>query len=534
MKKFDESTLNSILQKQNRGFITLKDGTYKGMFKKAVFVDELYGEWEALPVNVVYHQKNHKKRALSIKKSRTLSYEDLQQKIQNIFGDMVEIDASTYKNMKTKARFLDSKYGEWWETPNNVIYNRRLHPARAKQTVKNKKTISVEDVQSKLDNLPIKVTVDKSTYKNTRAKARFIDPEFGEWWARPSDVLRGSRHPKRAAKATSSLKKITAQEIQRRLDEDGRGITLDQSTYVDTNSKARFIDSECGDWWAKVTHVLAGSNHPNKIIKQNKLEKFVSEKLKVEWAGNKRLEGFIYKPDFVVSDNVYLNVDGLYWHSADYRDKEYHFTMRKWFEDNGFRILQFRENEIRDKWHIVEGIVNAVAGKTENKIGARKCEIIKMSASDVFNFCEQWHLKGGLMLSGYGLKYGGSVVAIIAVKKYNNVLKVERFCVKAGWSVSGGYSKLLSYALKNYNNIEVVHSWVDLRYGDGHSLEKMGFKKVKDVLSWEWTDCKNTYNRLRCRANMDDRKLSEKEYAKEFGLVKIYDAGQRLYEKKVT
>ncbi|MEM4359960.1 MAG: hypothetical protein QXT45_05475 [Candidatus Bilamarchaeaceae archaeon] len=62
-------------------------------------------------------------------------------------------------------------------------------------------------------------------------------------------------------------------------------------------------------------------------------------------------------------------------------------------------------------------------------------------------------------------------------------------------------------------------------------MEKMGFVKVKDILGWEWTDLKTTYNRLQCRANMDERKLKEKEYAAELGWFKIYDAGQRLFEK---
>ena len=42
-----------------------------------------------------------------------------------------------------------------------------------------------------------------------------------------------------------------------------------------------------------------------------------------------------------------------------------------------------------------------------------------------------------------------------------------------------------------------------------------------------------TYNRLRCRANMDNRKLSEKEYSEELGWERIYDAGQRLYIKSL-
>jgi hypothetical protein len=39
------------------------------------------------------------------------------------------------------------------------------------------------------------------------------------------------------------------------------------------------------------------------------------------------------------------------------------------------------------------------------------------------------------------------------------------------------------------------------------------------------------FNRLTCRANMDERELSEKEYAAEQGLFKIYDAGQAKYIK---
>jgi hypothetical protein len=44
---------------------------------------------------------------------------------------------------------------------------------------------------------------------------------------------------------------------------------------------------------------------------------------------------------------------------------------------------------------------------------------------------------------------------------------------------------------------------------------------------------KNTYNRLQCTANMDSRKLSEKEHAVELGWSRIYDAGQRFYSLKI-
>jgi hypothetical protein len=43
------------------------------------------------------------------------------------------------------------------------------------------------------------VTLDISTYKNIQEKARFIDSEYGEWWARPRNVLyHKQNHPIRA------------------------------------------------------------------------------------------------------------------------------------------------------------------------------------------------------------------------------------------------------------------------------------------------------------------------------------------------
>lgn len=76
-----------------------------------------------------------------------------------------------------------------------------------------------------------------------------------------------------------------------------------------------------------------------------------------------------------------------------------------------------------------------------------------------------------------------------------------------------------------------MKSFVLSNYGTGNFLLNQGFKLEKETLGWEWTDFKKTYNRLKCRANMDNRCLSQSEHAKELGLFKIYDAGQRLYIK---
>ena len=109
-----------------------------------------------------------------------------------------------------------------------------------------------------------------------------------------------------------------------------------------------------------------------------------------------------------------------------------------------------------------------------------------------------------------------------------NVLEIERLCSVTGSIVVGGFSKLLKY-LENTIDFKSIKYWVDLRYGAGDFLLKHDFVISHETLGWKWTDFQNTYNRRLCKANMDDRELSEKEYAQEMGLLKIYDAGQRLY-----
>ena len=241
-----------------------------------------------------------------------------------------------------------------------------------------------------------------------------------------------------------------------------------------------------------------------------------------------------YRPDFKLSDNVYLNVDGLYWHSEKKYSgyKKYHFEMREKYNKNNLEILQFREDEIREKFEIVCSIINNKLGKVSEKIFARKCEIKTVDLSMAKNFLNLNHLMGEINgVTNVGLYYKDELVSLMSYKiKKNRELVIERFCSKINIIVVGGFSKILAFLVENKNPTKIL-SWVDLRYGDGSSLIKNGFKKKWDILSWKWTDGLNTYNRLKCRANMDERKLSEKEYAAELGWYKIYDAGQRLYIK---
>ena len=244
----------------------------------------------------------------------------------------------------------------------------------------------------------------------------------------------------------------------------------------------------------------------------------------------------MHKPDFKISDSLFVNVDGLYWHSsARKQDKWYHFNLRTKFEENNTRIVQFREDEITLKPSIVQSMIAHCSNSTTKCIGARKCLVNDIAQAQAEQFLLDNHIMGTTSARHVGLADSSqNLLSIMSYRVHGNTIKIERFCSKVGHNVQGGFSKLLSHVVANSPACTEVQSWVDLRYGNGHSLVGNGFIEARTTLGWKWTDGTRTFNRRRCRANMDSRRLSEKEHAAELGWCKIYDAGQRLFVKSIA
>jgi len=246
-----------------------------------------------------------------------------------------------------------------------------------------------------------------------------------------------------------------------------------------------------------------------------------------------KFQNMRYRPDFKY-DNVFVNIDGLYWHSSIFKNKWYHFNMRKDIEKCGLRIFQFRSDEVYNKMEIIKSMLNNSIGLTNTKIGARSCKLAIISQKDANIFYTKTHLMGPMNAKHVGLYYEGKIICMMSYKVYGKRLKIERFSSDIDTIIHGAFSKLLKYTLNHIKNeINDIYYWVDLRYGTGNFLKKHGFYYQRETLGWRWTDNINTYNRLKCRANMDNRNLSEKKYAEELRWVKIYDAGQRLYIRRL-
>lgn len=225
-----------------------------------------------------------------------------------------------------------------------------------------------------------------------------------------------------------------------------------------------------------------------------------------------------YYPDFLIEDKkLIIECDGLYWHSDKFLDNAYHQRKKSFYTTLGYSSLFFREDEILEKFQIVESIIKNKLGVNQ-KIGARKTTVSQENALD---FLEQNHLMGKGSGRCYVLRNKDEIVACLQVRwkdKNQNLLDISRFCTKNGVSVVGGFTKLLNHVI-NTEHPHKIMTFIDKRYGDGSYLENFGFKKESEYLSFKWVKGSKSFHRLNFPGNTGYQN----------GLFKIWDCGQAKY-----
>jgi hypothetical protein len=427
-----------------------------------------------------------------------------------------------YECWRKKAKFLDLIISEVFEAiPKSVFYQESCHPKRAKEL---RKQTNLE----KYGNV--------CSLHGTTIEAKEVNKKKVETWKKKYGVEHFSKSkPVREKVKKTNLERygVENQGQLKKIMVENSTLSVEDWFNFQSEPKPCSYQSFGAIFLFGKGRVMFSKEELEKFLlsyKEHKtsLEKKTEELLGITHFNQKVSTNLKYRPDFQLSNKNYLNVDGLFWHSIKNKDKKYHFEMREEYEKHGIRIFQFREDEITSSGEIIQSMIqHQEVGST--KTYARKTVVKEVLSSDATVFLNQNHLMGSTNAKHIGLFEDKNLLCLLSYKRKSKCLIIERFANKKFHTVIGGLSKLLAWCKSNLE-INKIESWVDLRYGTGESLRKLGFTNTKTVLSWKWTDGKTTYNRLRCRANMDERKLPEKQYANELGWYKIYDAGQRLFE----
>ena len=251
--------------------------------------------------------------------------------------------------------------------------------------------------------------------------------------------------------------------------------------------------------------------------------------------GKLKFEIDIYLP----TKKLGIDFAGIYWHSDNYKHRNYHQDKYKYFQKLGINLIQIFENEWVNQEDIVKSIIKSRLA-LNTRIYARNCKIVTISKKECAQFLIQNHIQGTTGASIFtGLYYKDELVQVISLGKYRygnntNALELIRLASKKGTTVIGGFAKLLKYIEKKYNPIEII-SFVDLRYFTGEGYKKCGFF-IKHITKPNYFYFKNGKLQLHSRIQFQKHKLSSKlknydknlsEFAnmKNNGYHRIFDAG---------
>lgn len=251
------------------------------------------------------------------------------------------------------------------------------------------------------------------------------------------------------------------------------------------------------------------------------------------------LEIDIYLPELGIG----FEFNGLYWHSDEYKDRNYHLYKLNSFKEKGIRLYMIWEDDWRDRRDIIKSQIKNWIGISSNKIGARKCQVkIIEDRKLVREFLDGNHIQGFInSVIKIGLFYQGELVSIMTFDQFEGRKKMldsewnlSRFCNRIGFNVVGGASKLLNYFMNNFKPTRII-SFADREWSDGNLYYQLGFKlkyqnkiNYKYVINGERTNKQKFTKKKLIKTGLEG---SEKEIMEKMGIYRVWDCGQLKFEK---
>lgn len=238
-------------------------------------------------------------------------------------------------------------------------------------------------------------------------------------------------------------------------------------------------------------------------------------------------------------DKIAIEYDGLYWHSSQFKEKDYHLNKTIECEKAGIRLIHIFSDEWLNKRPIIESIIKSALGIYERKIGARQCEVKDVVAEDSKIFLEENHLQGYAPASiRKGLYYKDELVSILTISKprFNREYdwEIVRFCNKLNMQVIGGFEKLFKRSEIKGN----VVTYSDRSKFTGNLYKKSFMELAPTQSNYYYVnndyfkESRMKYQKSKLIKDYPEYKdLTEEEIMSILGYYRFYDCGNWKFEK---
>lgn len=243
---------------------------------------------------------------------------------------------------------------------------------------------------------------------------------------------------------------------------------------------------------------------------------------------------------FIPALGFAIEVNGVWWHNELYRDKGYHQQKTMAALDAGVELFHLWEDDWLHRQHIVKSMLASRLGKSQIRIGARKCQLMEVTPAESFRFLEHNHLQGGIRATVHlGLYYKDRLVAVACFGQHRRAMGAQaesgkwelyRFATVANMNISGGFSRLLKRFTVQWAPEEIM-TYASMDHSTGGVYIKSGFRLesttapgyywvVDGIRRHRWG-----FTKYKLVAEGADPELTEAEIMHTRGHYRVWDAG---------
>lgn len=458
---------------------------------------------------------------------------------------------SDYYHSNKLAKLSAADCNNAKDLPNASTYKTRFgswNKAKELAGISTSNKFSQKSEEELLDSLKAFYTKNgrAPTQKECRASNNLFGPNtykdrFGTW----DNALLRAEIPKNCLRSTQVSEEHLIESLLRFHKENSRAPTHD-----DCNNLSEFTYLKSHMVYARrfgsfTNALLAAGLEPNdttRSILESDIAEFIASSTDCKVLTSVRdilpsgKELDIYIPELRLA----FEIDGLYWHSEALKGKDYHLDKTNEAEKLGIHLVHIFESDLASKRAITESRILNLLGKS-NKVYARNCTLVDVSAKEAKEFCDINHIQGHAMGSiRLGLLYNGSLVALqtFCKSRYTKSTDYEllRYCSSLGTVVVGGASKLFSEFKNRYPTSSVV-SYADRRWSIGALYKALGFTLSHCSSPNYWyfkgrkLESRVKYQKHKLPAVLQtfDESKTEKENMLDNGFNRIFDCGNMVF-----
>jgi hypothetical protein len=452
-------------------------------------------------------------------------------------GDKYDYSLVEYVNATTPIKIRCPQHGTFEQT-----YNTHLKGHGCPNCSGNKSHTTESFINKSVGTHGNKYDYSKCEYSNNRGKLIIGCPIHGEFEQLAEHHLNGHGCPKCGQdKTVKHIRKDTNQFIKESVMVHGDKYDYTISDYNGIKESITIICPEHGEFEQQAMIHLMGCGCQKcgkKYIKsESEVKDFIIE-LGLEVLSNtKKVINPLELDIFIPSHNIAIEFDGLYWHSEQFVDYDYHLKKTELCEEKGIQLIHIFEDEWTHSSDVVKSRLRNILGLTPDRIYARKCEIREVLTKEAKEFSNNNHLQGySNSKFKLGLYHENKLVSLMLFGKARaamgggDEMELIRFCNLTNTNVVGGASKLLKYFAKVYQPKEII-SYADRRWSQGKLYNNLGFEMIRITKPNYWYIMGNKRkHRFGFRKSIlinkgYDETKTEREIMLDRGIYRIYDCG---------